>query len=440
MIMGSRFLALSLVAIAAGGLVGTRAESPRAAHSQTAAARVQAEQTQAIDSLSALERERMAWPEDRKIFLDAAKEAWAFVDGNFQPATGFISPIPGYAYATVWDIGSMIGALYSAHGLGLIDDARYAARLDAILSTLMRVRLSDNRVFNKTYDARTGAMPASDAGRPGLAGGWSATDLGRLLIWLKIVGTGGAFDRKAEAVVRRIDFDAVVKAGYLWGANRESGGRLHRYLEGHIGYEQYAARGFALWGHRAEKALSLKENALPISVMGQPLIADFRRWDRLTSEPFLLWGLELGWDPQTAALARRLLLAQAARSAKTGVLTMTGEDALPDPPHYFYYYCVYADGQNFAVEVQDRSAVIDGPRWISAKSAFGFHALMPTRYTGAAVEALKVARGPNGWASGVYEGTGRSTGGVNLNTAAVILAAALVDERGAALLPQAARP
>ena len=272
-----RSIALSLIAIAAGGLFGNRDEPARGPRSQTPAARVEAEQTQSIDSLSAFERKRMAWPEDRKIFLDAANEAWAFVEGNYQPATGLISPIPGYTYATIWDIGSMIEALYSAHGLGLIDDARYAARIDAILSTLLRVRLSDNRVFNKTYDTRTGTMPAADGGRAGVAGGWSATDLGRLLIWLKIVGTGGAFDRKAEAVVRRIDFNAVVKSGYLWGANRDSAGRLNSYLEGHIGYEQYAARGFALWGHRAEKALSLKENALPISVMRQPLIADFRR-------------------------------------------------------------------------------------------------------------------------------------------------------------------
>src|SRR5207244_4575196 len=105
-----------------------------------------------------------------------------------------------------------------------------------------------------------------------------------------------------------------------------------------------------------------------------------------------------------------------------------------EPPHYFYYYCLFASGMDFTVDVQDRNAVVDGPRWTSAKSTFAFHALMPTAYTNTALHALSAARTPGGWASGVYEGSGRSTGNASVNTAAIILEASLVDLTGGAPL------
>src|SRR4051812_27594808 len=59
----------------------------------------------------------------------AARLAWTFVENNPQPATGLIKPIYPYRFATVWDIGSMIAATYSAHELGIITDAAYDGRI-----------------------------------------------------------------------------------------------------------------------------------------------------------------------------------------------------------------------------------------------------------------------------------------------------------------------
>jgi len=403
---------------------------------ERAAARVRAEQGEARLELQRLSARHLRWPDDRAVFADAARRAWAFVRGHEEPATGLVTAIPGYPYATIWDIGSMLAAIYSARALGLIDDAAYATRISRILGTLARLPLYDDRVFNMAYHTRTGGM-AGRAPAPVGEWGWSTTDLGRLLIWLKIIAGDIRFAQRAEAVVQRNDFDAAVRGGYLWSEVLDERRHPRTYQEGRIGYEQYAARGFALWGYRAEKALNLRANAVPIVVMGQTLYADVRRWDRLTSEPFVLWGLELGWDGAAAALARRILLAQEARYRATGVVTIAGEDALNVPPHYFYYYCLYANGRAFALDVQNARAVVDAPRWVSTKSAFGFHALIPSGYTAVALRALRRAATPNGWASGVDEATWESTGVLNLNTAAVILTAALVHERGEPLLPHA---
>jgi uncharacterized protein DUF3131 len=439
--MGRRLTAAGgLLLFCASGFAGCAA--PRqAAGGPSPFSRAAADEAQSARGVAELEYRHLRWPEDRRLLLDAARTAWTFADRHDQPGTGFITPLATFRFATMWDVGSMLAALYSAHELGLVGDAAYERQIRRILATLHRMPLNRHGVFNKAYDTASGTMVRfrRDSVEPGEAG-WSAIDVGRLLIWLRILAVDSRFEHDASAVVYRLDYRPIVRAGYLWGDGPDKKGELEAYQEGHIGYEQYAARGLALWGQRAEKALSLKENALPVSVMGQPLLADYRRRDRLTSEPFLLWGLELGWDPQAALLARRLLLAQEARYRSTGHITFAGEDAMSEPPHYFYYYCVFANGKAFGVDVQDRDAVVEGPRWISAKSAFAFHALTPSAYTAAAVRALGAARSASGWGSGAYETTGRPTGNININTAAVILEAALFESRGRPFLREASGP
>src|SRR5690606_14301775 len=121
-----------------------------------------------------------------------------------------------------------------------------------------------------------------------------------------------------------------------------------------------------------------------------------------------------------------------ARFRATGEITIASEDAVPTPPHYFYYYAIWSDGEPFAVRAQ--GPVQGGPRWISAKGAYAWHALLPDGYTWRAVGRVEPARSPAGWASGVYERNGASTDARNVNTAAVILQAALYRERARALL------
>jgi hypothetical protein len=376
------------------------------------------------------------WPEDRARFDDAVASAWRFVNSHYQPATGMVAPLGAYPIATIWDIGSMIAATYTARELGLIDTATYDGRITRLLATLGRVPLYDGRIFNRTYDTRTGAMLDRQGRVSARGGGGSSTDLGRLLLWLRIVAQDPHHATAAEQVVRRNDFSRTVRKGYLWGETVGRDGKPAPYQEGRIGYEQYAATGFAQWGYSVTNALDLRRNAMPIAIMGEPLLADVRRWDRLTSEPFLLLGLEAGWDEGTATLVRHMLRAQATRYAQTGVVTLASEDSIDQAPYYFYYYCLYTNGKAFGVDTQDRWNVSDGPRWVSAKSAFAFLALRPTEYTDRAVRAVLPARTGRGWTSGTFEGTSRSTNTVDINTAAVIMTAAAYERRSRPLLDQ----
>lgn len=393
-----------------------------------------AEKVATTEAAIAGEGRQDAGADSRAMFLEAARSAWAFAEKDYQPATGLSFAVSTYPFVTMWDIGSMLAAVYSAHELQIIDDATYRTRVGKMLTTLTTMRLYNGAAFNRLYDSRTGEMVDSTPKASTRGTGWSAIDIGRLLIWLKIAGTQDeASARKAQEIVERLDFTRLIKHGYLYGSDINNRGREVTYQEGRIGYEQYAAQGFALWGKRADKALNISTNAQPLNVLGQALVADKRGHDRLTSEPFVLLGLELGFDPAMTGLASRLLLAQEARYRTTDLVTLVSEDAIAQPPDYFYYYCVYANGRQFAIDVKNPKAVVDGPRWISAKAAFGFHALMPSAYTQLALAKVAPARSGVGWASGVFEADGKSTGTENINTAAVVLSSALYHMRGRAL-------
>ena len=213
---------------------------------------------------------------DRALFLDAARTAWGYADRQYHPETGLINSVAGYPYATVWDIGSGLAALYSANQLGLLPDAAYDARMRRALRTLGTARLFEGTAFNKNYATRSGAFAGvNDRDTAGAAQGygWSATDLGRLLVWLKVIAVNQPrYAADVQRVVDRLDFAKLVEDGYLWGAERGPAGEVRRHPEGRLGYEQYAAQGFALWGHRAEKALRLGENTFPVTVLDVPLV------------------------------------------------------------------------------------------------------------------------------------------------------------------------
>jgi hypothetical protein len=376
--------------------------------------------------------------EDR-IFNEAARAAWAHVDRNYHPATGLVNAQPTWAYPTAWDIASALASFYSARGLGYISDAEYQKRASQLLATMKKARLYNGIAYGRNYDAKTGELVGPDQKPHANGTGWSAMDLGRLLVVLGIVARQDpSLAEAARAVATRVDGSKVVKGGYLIGTEvNPKTKKPESYQEGRLGYEQYAAAGFALWDLRPSNALNARPNLAKAKVLGIPIPADRRGLDRLTSEPFIMHGLELGWNAEMREMAWQTLSAQAARFMKTGQITMASEDAINQPPHYFYYYCVYCSRKPFVINVHTPGVDLNGPRWLSTKAAFAWHALLPSGYTWKAVEAVRPAlNAKTGWASGVFEGSRKSTDTYTLNTAALILEAALYRKTGKPLMEQ----
>lgn len=364
------------------------------------------------------------------VFAQAARTAWSFVAANTERRTGLVRALPAYPYVTTWDIGSTLGALFSAVELGLVSVPDYNRRMTRVLETLAKIGMVDSIAFNRNYRTRDGRM-VDRRDRPTRQGwGWSATDLGRLLVWLHIVAVNHPQHADAaRQVAERLDMGRLVRDGYLWGEERSSGREPRVFQEGRIGYEQYAASGFSLWGAEPTLALDLRANAVPDTVLGQPVLRDRRGMDRLTSEPFVMKGIELGWSDAERELATALLAAQQERYRQTGEVTIVSEDAVSIAPYYFYYYSVLANGEEFMVDVASHDQSLDSPRWVSTKMSFGWHALLPSEYTRLAVETVAPAHhAREGWSSGVFEKTHRPTYTRDLNTAAMILEAALYNK------------
>lgn len=378
---------------------------------------------------------RVELEDEAAFFDDAARAAWRQFSELWRPGTGLAAATRDYPKLTPWDLGSVIGATYSAHRLGLIDDTQYEKRLSATLRTMKKMPLYRGAVFHKMYLANTAQMVGRNGRASSTGYGWSATDLGRLLIWLRILAeTEPRFRADAQRIARRIDFKETVANGYMYGGLLGSRGQLWKFQEGRIGYEQYAAQGYDYWGAAVENALDINKHARPTTVLGVPLLADARGLDRLNSEPFILMGIELGFSAGMETLARNVLAAQKARFEQTGKLTMVSEDALNIPPYYFYYYCVLCNGRAFTVDVAETGKHLDQPRWVSTKASFGYHALLGTEYTKRVLEKVAAAKTNAGWSSGIFEESFEPTRTYDINTAAIVLEAALYRKLGRPLI------
>ena len=369
---------------------------------------------------------------ERKAYVDAAALAWKYFDTNTQAATGLTSATPNWLNTTLWDIGAEILATYSAKELGIITPQAYTKRIGKILQTMEKATLYKGTAYNRVYSTTTGGI--------GPANGWSSTDLGRFLAALKLLAVRDPqFAAQAERIARRNDFSKIVFDGYLHGQLARPNGTSFTFQEGRIGYEQYSANGFKQWGASVDNAMNFQLNGEPLNVLGVDILADKRYNDRLLSEPFILIGLEFGLDAPMRTLAANVLQAQEQRFKTTGQMTIVTEDAVSEPPDYFYYYCVLCNRKPFVVDLASPGKERDHPRWVSTKGAYGWNAIMPDDYTRQAVQYVAPAMDPKlGWASGIYESTGKSTLTVDINTSAVMMEIALFKLRGSRPLIEAA--
>jgi hypothetical protein len=375
-------------------------------------------------------------PQDRQLYMDAARSSWNLVNSITEPSTGLARAHARYSFVTLWDVAGVIAANYVAHELGFIDDATYDAHITRILATLSTVDLFENTAFNRIYDAKTGRMV--DNGSPAkisnIGAGYSSVDHGRLLIWLHIIASHQPkYAAQATQIVRRLNFRKILDDGRLQAVDVSPNGRSRdAFAEQEIGYQQYALSGFAMWGGRVDgDGLDVQRDVAKIKIYDVPLLTNNSGNDRVMSEPFIMIGIETGFrSPQLARQAAQVLAAQQARYQKTGIVTAVTEDAMPDPPYYFYYYSLWHNDRPFVVEGPGKDKEVSRPRWVSSKAAFGWSAVFPNPYTQLLLRTVQPAHTTMGYGAGVYEGTQRAAGVPSLNTAAIIMESALFRIRG----------
>lgn len=377
-----------------------------------------------------------------------AETAWSYFVASYQPDTGMVNAVGAYPSATMWDTASYLSALVSAHELGIIDKTEFDRRMTRILGTLRNLKLSQGKLPNKAYNTQTGER-VDYANKPGDLG-YSALDIGRMLIWLKIIKErypylGGPVDN----VVLRWNFCEVLSPeGQMFGLTVGKDGKAEPFQEGRLGYEEYSAKGFQLWGFDTAEA-SRAEPYQFVPINGVDVPADgrdprlFHSQNYVVSEGYILEGLELNWDLTSdrtsppgvasdgwrAEFADRIYKVQESRFNETGILTARSEHQVEGAP-FFVYDAIFADGYSWNTldpaqgDANERAAV-------STKAAIAMWALWDTPYTQLLFDHVASQSVPDkGFDEGVYE---NGNGAIPLQTAnnnGIILAALLYKVQG----------
>ncbi|MEH2104813.1 MAG: DUF3131 domain-containing protein [Nostoc sp.] len=357
-----------------------------------------------------------------------ARAAWQYFVKNYQPATGFTNSTGGYPSGTLWDMGNYLMALNAARWLNLTDQADFDSRLNKFLTTLNGLKLFEDALPNKVYNAATAQMV--DYGNNPLERGigWSALDVGRILAAFDVIRTcHPQYNDWLKGIVAKWQVARSLKDGQLFGATVLPDNKTLLVQEGRLGYEEYGARGYQLWGFSAPKAIALEPFKL-VEINGVQIPVDTRDFQStnannyVVSESYILDGIEFGLQGELADFAARVLDVQKRRFDTTGQLTAVTEDNIDQAP-YFLYNTVYANGANWAT-ITDANQPYPQFRSISTKAAFGWRYLFPDNaYAQKVFDAVKDLRSPDdgGYYAGIYEESKQPNKALTGNTNGLIL-------------------
>lgn len=362
-------------------------------------------------------------PREREL----ARVAWKYFENNTNARTGLVNSVQDYPAATMWDTASYLLALVSALRLELIPLKEFDQRMDLALRSLADMPLYDKALPNKSYDVGTLAM-VDYAGKPAPQGiGWSAIDIARLMVPLNIVAWHyPQHTAQAMRVVGRWNTSRLAQNGQLFGVGIGADGSAQVLQEGRLGYEQYAARTLSLMALDVHAAQNYQAqlgfvNAYDIGVpYDRRDPKKFGAGNFVVSEPYMLDGLEFGWDSISREFAWRIYRAQEQRFHKTGKLTAVTEDHLDRAP-YFVYNTVYSGGKLWNT-VTEKGVSVPELRTMSVKAAFAWHALYRSDYTARLVEAAAPLHDKDkGFYAGLYEESGAPNKAITANTNAIVL-------------------
>jgi len=363
-----------------------------------------------------------------------AKTAWQYFVNNYQKSTGLVNSVDNYPSATLWDTGNYLMALISAEQLNIIDKAEYDKRMKKVLSTLSQIELYKGLLPNKVYNAQTLKMTNYENKESEKGIGWSAIDIGRIMIPLSYIQFNQPeYSQALHNILSRWNIKEMTKEGALFGAVVEDG-KEALLQEGRLGYEQYTSKMFATFGVDISNALRYDKYLEFNEIYDIDVPYDKRDKEHsdannyVVMEPYMLDGLEFGWDYFSKEFSYRLYKAQEERYKDTGYLTAVTEDHLDQAP-YFIYNTVYVNKQSW-VAIDEKGKVHNDMKQLSTKASFAMDALYHTAYTDKLMKALKPLQGDRGWYTGIYEKDGKINKSVTCNTNAIILESLLYKQEG----------
>lgn len=377
------------------------------------------------------------------------KIAWTYFRNNYQNKTGLVNSVDEYPATSMWDTASYLMALIAAQRLEIIDKNEFDEKLGKALKTLANLTLFDGQLPNKSYNTIDLKMVDYKNNPTERGVGWSAIDIGRILVPLNIVMWNyPQFMPEVRAIISAWQLPKALINGELHGATVDPATNKTVYVqEGRLGYEEYSAKSFNLLGLDVSKSMNYKDYLTFIDIYDIQIPIDkrdpekFHAHNYVVSENYILDGLEYGWDYLSKEFAYRIFKAQEARYHDTGLVTAVSEDNIKDDP-YFMYNTVYTDGKAWNA-IGEKGEDLTQYKTISTKAAIGWSILYQTPYGEKLVEAVKKLYDPKkGWYSGYYQALNKTNEALAANTNAIILEALCYKKFGRilAVYPQINKP
>ena len=383
-----------------------------------------------------------------------AKTAWRYVENNTNPDSGLVNGSDRLPLFTAWQAGDYLASLVAAREIGLIDERELDLRLSRLLGFLGSMDLSEGKLPNKAYNAVTGKMV--NFGNQPEDIGWSAVDIGRLLMWMKITGQRyPQFQEYLDKAALRWSYCEVIDdCGVLSGLSRSKDQRS-KYQEGRLGYEQLASAGFAAWGfNTALSAGTPKTEA--VNILGLRVHYDARdarssgAQTPVLTMPHVFMGMELGWrapgaqeaapasgSPTAHQLAEEVYRVQETRYRQERVFTARSDYQLRTEP-YQVLDAVYVAGYPWNTVGSDGKEY-EKLALVSTRAAFGMWALWPSGYTDRLIEVVQsLYDSERGWFEGRLEVSGAPQQNITLSTNAAVLEALLFKLKGQLYQPESA--
>jgi len=361
--------------------------------------------------------------------LEYAKIAWQYFENNYQEDTGLFNSVDKYPASTFWDISSSYYALMGAYEIGIIEKQEFDAKMQKSLKTLAGITLFKDKLPNKVYSTLTVDM-VDYSNHQSLEGvGWSAMDIGRFLgVASRIRKFYPEYTKLLNNVLVRWQVDAVLSNNAtLHGIGFSFKDKNIKIVqEGKLGYEEYAAKGYMLNDFDASESYKYTDFLKFIEIYNIPIAADTREvsyhpaYNYVLSEPYILDGLEYGWDINSKELAYRVYKVQKIHSKEIGKPVAVSEDHVDTAP-YFVYNSVYANSNKWICYAENGDEANDFKSF-STKAAFAWATLYDDEYSNTLMNSLDgLFDVKKGWYAGRYDKTGKVNLALTANTNAVIL-------------------
>jgi len=356
-----------------------------------------------------------------------AKKAQYYIERNWNPTTGLIDSVQGYHHTTLWDIASGIGAILALEKLGLISIFDSTARLSKTLKKIITMPLYNNQLPNREYMTTSGLASGKLSDTASNGNGWSALDIGRLLIWLEITKH---YKPELKPLISLItdkwQLEKAVHKQDLYGELSTKKRQSYRQ-EGRLGYLQYAAQGYQFAGLDVSSAFTDK-NTQQISQDNIKLYIDQRNLPFFTSDSYVLQAIELGSPTVWWNQLKPIYQLHKQHYQQTNNLWVFAEDAMNRAP-WFSYNNINIYAQPWLSTTTNGKKILN-PQTFSNKVAFAFSVLFDDEFSQQLADTvIQNSLLEQVIPTGVYQDGSNNTA-YNINTNSLILVSLWYKLRG----------